>query len=87
MTSTPFLPPGAASDAPFSFRSIAVSAYGPSLLFSIGDGAVLPVIALTARHLGASVAEASLIVAMIGIFSLVSNIPAAMAIARFGERA
>jgi MFS family permease len=74
-------------DVEFDLKKIAVSAYGPSLLFGIGDGAILPIIALTARHLGASVAEASLILALIGIFSLISNIPAAMAATRYGERA
>ncbi len=28
---------------PFSLRSIAVPAFGPSLLFAIGEGAILPV--------------------------------------------
>ena len=31
--------------APFSLRSIAVPAFGPSLLFAIGEGAILPLIA------------------------------------------
>jgi MFS family permease len=47
---------------------------------------MLPVVALSARELGASVAMASLIVALMGIGSLVSNIPAAMATSRYGER-
>jgi hypothetical protein len=33
--------------APFSLRRIAVPAFGPALLFSIGEGAVLPVVALS----------------------------------------
>ena len=33
-----------------------MAAFGPTLLFSIGQGAVLPVVALSARDLGASVA-------------------------------
>lgn len=74
------------SDTPFSFKKIAVAAFGPSLLFGAGKGAILPVIALSARSLDASVALASLIVGLIGIGSLFSNIPAAMIIARYGER-
>lgn len=74
------------SDTPFSFKKIAIPAFGPSLLFGTGKGAILPVIALTARDMNASVALASLIVGLIGIGSLVSNIPAAMIIARHGER-
>lgn len=71
---------------PFSLRRIAVSAFGPSLLFGLGEGAILPVIPLSARGLGASVPEAAFIVTLIGIGSLVSNIPASMLTMRRGER-
>jgi len=74
------------SDTPFSFKKIAIPAFGPSLLFGTGKGAILPVIALSARDLNASVALSSLIVGLIGIGSLFSNIPAALIIARYGER-
>lgn len=74
------------SDAPFSFKEIAIPAFGPSLLFGMGEGAILPVIALSARELDASVAIAGLIVGLINIGSLFSNIPAAMIIDRYGER-
>lgn len=71
----------------FSLRRIAVPAFGPSLLFGLGEGAILPVIPLTARELGASVPEAALIVALIGIGSLISNIPASLITMHRGERA
>ncbi|OZI24724.1 MFS transporter [Bordetella genomosp. 7] len=71
---------------PFSFRKIAVPAFGPSILYGVSNGAILPVVALTARDLGASVAMSGLIVALIGIGSLVSNIPAAIITSRHGER-
>ncbi len=74
------------SDKSFSLRKIAVPAFGPSLLYGIGNGAILPVIALSARELGASVALAGLIAALVGIGSLVSNIPAALLASRYGER-
>jgi MFS family permease len=67
-------------------RRIAVSAYGPSLLFGIGEGAILPVIPVSARELGASVPQAAFIVTLIGIGSLVSNIPASMITVHRGER-
>lgn len=73
-------------DAPFSLRKIAVPALGPSVLYGISNGAILPVVALTARDLGASVAMSGLVVALIGIGSLVSNIPAALVTSRYGER-
>src|SRR5690349_14062904 len=73
-------------DAAFDLRSIAVAAFAPSLLFGLGEGAILPVIALSARELGGSVAEAALIVTLLGIGSLVSNIPASIITMRWGER-
>lgn len=73
-------------DTSFSLKKISVAAFGPSLLFGIGEGAIYPVIALSARDLGASVALSGIIVALIGIGSLLNNIPAAILTARFGER-
>jgi MFS family permease len=74
------------TDAPFDLRKIAVPAFGPSFLFGLGEGAILPVIALTVRQLGGSVALAALMVTLIGIGSLVSNIPASLITTRYGER-
>ena len=61
-------------------------AYGPSLLYGVGQGAILPVVALSARDLGATVALAALMVTLLGVGSLVTNIPASMLTARFGEK-
>jgi MFS family permease len=72
--------------ASFTLRRIAVPAFGPSLLFGLGEGAILPVIPLTARDLGASVPAAALIVTLIGLGSLVSNIPASLITMHRGER-
>ena len=67
-------------------RRIAVPAFGPSLLFGLGEGAILPIIPLTARDLGASVPTAALVVALISIGSLLNNIPASLITMRWGER-
>lgn len=67
-------------------RRIAVPAFGPSLLFGIGEGAILPILPLTARDLGGSVSVAALMVALMGIGSLLSNLPASVLTMRFGER-
>lgn len=75
-----------ANPGDFNLWSIAVPAFGPSLLFGIGEGAILPIIPLSARDLGSSLAGAALVVALIGVGSLVSNIPASLLTARFGER-
>lgn len=69
-----------------SLRPIAVAAYGPTVLSSIGTGAVLPVLALTARDLGASVGTAAVIVSLLGTGMLVGDLPAGALAARFGER-
>lgn len=75
-----------APDPHFSLKRIAIPAFGPSLLYGVSNGAILPVIALSARELGASVAMAGLVTALVGIGSLVSNIPAGWLAARYGER-
>jgi MFS family permease len=62
------------------------SVYVPNLLFSIGQGAAIPVIALVALDLGASPALAGFIVALRGIGTLVFDIPAGLMVARIGER-
>ncbi|WP_258066532.1 MFS transporter [Arthrobacter sp. GMC3] len=75
-----------ASPSDFNLWSIAIPAFGPSLLFGIGEGAILPIIPLSARGMGSTLAGAALVVALIGIGSLVSNIPASIITAKFGER-
>ena len=70
----------------FSLRQIAIPAFGPSLLFGLGEGAILPIVALSVRDLGGSVALAALMVTLIGIGSLVTNLPASFLTTRFGER-
>ena len=70
----------------FSLRSIAVPAFGPTVLYGTAIGAILPVIALTARDLGASVALAALIITLTGIGSLLTNVPATLITTRFGEK-
>ena len=61
-------------------------AYGPTLLVSIGHGAVLPLIALSARDLGASVGLAAFMVALAGIGQLIGDLPAGALAARIGEQ-
>ncbi|WP_246486722.1 hypothetical protein [Kribbella qitaiheensis] len=49
--------------APVRLLRIAPSVYLPALLYGIGQGAIAPVVALSGRDLGASVASAGLVVA------------------------
>ncbi|NYT84120.1 MFS transporter [Pollutimonas harenae] len=74
------------TETPFRWRQIVIPAFGPSLLFGISNGAILPVIALSAIALGASHAMSGVIAALIGFGSLMCNIPAAVITSRFGER-
>lgn len=73
-------------DEPFALRRIALPVFGPTLLFALGEGVILPVVALSVRGLGGSIALAALVVTLIGVGSLVSNLPAALLTARYGER-
>jgi len=72
---------------PVTLRSLGPSVYLPSLLFFVGDGSLIAILALAARDLGASPALAGFVVALRGIGVLVFDIPAGWALSRFGERA
>ena len=69
-----------------SLRAIALSAYGPTLLASTGTGAVSPIVAISARELGASVGLAALLVGMMGVGQLLGDLPSGALAARIGER-
>src|SRR5829696_3653665 len=71
---------------PFKLSSLTWTVYVPTILFSIGQGAVIPIIPLFARELGSSVAAAALVVAMRGLGQLVFDIPAGVAVTRWGDK-
>jgi MFS family permease len=60
--------------------------YGPTLLFSLGEGAVIPLIPVIASQLGAGVALAALVSSALVVGQLCGNLPAGWAVARIGER-
>lgn len=70
----------------FRLRDILLPAYGPSLVNAIGHGAVMPLLALRARELGADVSTAAMVVAALGVGSLIASLPASALVARIGER-
>lgn len=74
------------TDQDFRLRDVALAAYGPSVVISIGHGAVMPVLALRARELGADVGTAALIVGLLGVGMLLASLPAGALIARVGEK-
>lgn len=67
-------------------RSLGMSVYAPTFLFAVGQGAVVPVMALAARQVGASIPGAAVIVALHGIGAMLFDIPSGLLIGRLGER-
>jgi MFS family permease len=65
---------------------VAIAAFGPATLFGLAEGAMLPVIALSSIDRGASIAVAALINALLGIGSIITNIPSGILATRIGER-
>ncbi|WP_133767131.1 MFS transporter [Amnibacterium kyonggiense] len=70
----------------FRLGSVALPVYLPGLLFSIGEGAVIPVIPVDAARLGGSLALAGFISALIMVGTLIGDIPSGWIVARVGER-
>src|SRR5688572_25280239 len=60
--------------------------YGPTLLYGLGAGALIPLIPIIAAELGADVAVAGLVASALVVGQLFGNIPAGWAVARIGER-
>lgn len=71
----------------FRWRSIALPALLPTLLFSTGQGALVPLIPTLSTELGASLALAGVISAMLLIGEVFGDIPSGWLVARVGERA
>jgi MFS family permease len=77
---------GTTREADFRLREIALPAYGPSAVSAIGYGAIMPVLALQARALGADVSTAAFVVALWPLGMLATSLPAGAVVARLGER-
>ena len=73
-------------ELPFRWRSIALTVILPTLLFAIGEGAIIPIIPLVADDLGATLALAGLVAAVLTVGELVGNIPSGWLVGRIGER-
>ena len=70
----------------FKLSSLTLSVYLPTFLFSIGQGAVLPIIPLFALELGASVAAAGMVVGMRGLCLMLFDLPSGVVVSRFGDK-
>jgi MFS family permease len=73
-------------ELPFSWKSIALPAFLPTLLFSTGEGAIIPIIPTVAHSMGATLAIAGLIASMIMVGEVFGDIPSGWLVARVGER-
>lgn len=71
---------------PFRWRSVAVAALLPTVLFSTGEGAIIPVIPVVAGNVGASLALAGFVSAMLVVGELLGDIPSGIVIQHIGER-
>lgn len=69
-----------------SLRSLTPAVFLPTLVFETGMGALTPVVALNARALGASVGEAGLVLALLGVGQILGDVPAGALAARVGDR-
>jgi MFS family permease len=74
------------TEMPFRWRSIALPALLPTLLFSIGEGAIIPIIPLVAGNLGATLAIAGLVSAALLVGELFGSVPSGWLVSRIGER-
>ena len=67
-------------------RRLAPVIYGPTVLFALGEGAVIPLLPIFAASLGADVPTAALVASALVVGQLFGNLPAGWAVARIGER-
>ena len=71
---------------PFRWRSVIVAALLPTLLFSTGEGAIIPVIPVIAGNVGATLAIAGFVAGMLVLGELLGDIPSGVVISHIGER-
>jgi len=69
-----------------TLRQIAPSVFVPALVYEIGNGAIAPVIALTALHLGATPSTAGFMLTLLGIGQVLGDIPSSSLANRLGDR-
>src|SRR6476646_5271548 len=69
-----------------TLRDIAPAAFVPPAVFAVGQGAIAPVVVISATALGASPAMAALVVATAGLGQIVADVPAGAVVHRYGER-
>jgi MFS family permease len=74
------------SSRPVSLISVTPAVFLPALVFETGMGALTPMIALSGRALGASIGQAGLVLALLGVGQILGDVPAGALAARLGDR-
>ncbi|MCM6762115.1 MFS transporter [Rathayibacter sp. ZW T2_19] len=74
------------AERPFPVGPLLLSTFLPTLLFSIGEGAIIPLLPVAAGDLGATLAIAGLVSGMIMIGELAGDVPSGWVVSRIGER-
>lgn len=74
------------SGSTFQLRAVVVPIYLPTLLFSAGESAIVPVLPAIANNLGADLSIAGLIASMLTVGILLGDIPGGWIVSRIGER-
>lgn len=67
-------------------RRLAPMIYGPTIIYALGEGAIIPLIPMLAVRLGADLAMAALVSSALVIGSLGGNLPASWLVSKMGER-
>lgn len=70
----------------FPFRKVVLGALIPAFIFSVGIGALLPIIAPFAVEQGATLAAAGVIAAMLPLGQILADLPAGALAAKIGDR-
>lgn len=70
----------------YNLKELIVPVYIPSMLFSIAEGSLIPVIPASAERLGANLATAAIIAGLLMFGTVIADLPAARFVNRFGER-
>jgi len=75
-----------AEQSPFRWRTVAAAVFAPTIVFAMGQYALVPIIPALASGLGADLGVAALIASMLVVGQLLGDIPSGAIIARIGER-
>ncbi|QIM15391.1 MFS transporter [Leucobacter insecticola] len=68
------------------FLKLAPSIYGPTILFTLGEFAIMPLIPVIAVNMGATLGLSGFIASAVVVGQLAGNLPASWVVSRAGER-